>query len=268
MTRSTVSELHVYPVKSLRGIALSECEVLQRGIRWDRHWMLVDASGRFLTQRQLPRMALVGTGVDGDGLTLAAAGMPALRVPLEASAEPVNVTVWRDTVLAHDVSAEADRWLSSFLGVACRIVRFPAEASRPVDPAYGQAGDETAFSDGFPLLLTGEASLADLNRRLTRPLPMARFRPNLVVAGAAPFAEDAWRRIRVGGLTLRVVKPCSRCIITTVDPARGEVDGDEPLRTLANFRQRGNKVYFGQNVIPDGGGTIRVGDRIEVLEAV
>jgi hypothetical protein len=135
-----------------------------------------------------------------------------------------------------------------------------------VDPAYGRAGDETAFSDGFPLLLTSEGSLAELNGRLARTVPMARFRPNLVVAGAEPFAEDAWRRIRVGGVDLRVVKPCSRCLITTVDPERGEVDGDEPLRALAQFRERGSKVYFGQNVIPDAEGVVRVGDAVEVLE--
>jgi len=267
MIRLEVSELCVYPVKSLGGIALAESDVLRRGLRWDRHWMVVDASGRFLTQRQLPRMALVATRVGGDGLLLNAPGMPALRLPPDASGEPVTVTVWRDTVVAHAASVEADRWLRDFLGVACRLVRFAPSSSRPVDPAYGAQGDETAFSDGFPVLLAGDASLAELNRHLARPLAMSRFRPNLVVAGAAPFAEDGWRRIRAGGVALRVVKPCSRCLITTVDPARGEVDGDEPLRALAKFRQRDNKVYFGQNLIPDSEGVIRVGDPVEVLEA-
>ncbi|MCU0970801.1 MAG: MOSC N-terminal beta barrel domain-containing protein [Gammaproteobacteria bacterium] len=267
MIRLEVSELRVYPVKSLGGVALDESDVQRRGLRWDRHWMVVDASGRFLTQRQLPRMALVATRVDGDGLLLNAPGMPALRLPLDASGEPVTVTVWRDTLVARAASVEADRWLSDFLGMACRLVRFPAASSRPVDPAYARPGDETAFSDGFPLLLAGDGSLAELNRHLARPLAMSRFRPNLVVAGAEPFAEDGWRRIRVGGVALRVAKPCSRCLITTVDPARGEVDGDEPLRALAAFRQRGNKVYFGQNLIPDSEGVIRVGDRVEVLEA-
>jgi hypothetical protein len=261
-----VLELHAYPVKSFGGIALRQSEVLRRGLRWDREWMVVDASGRFLTQRQLPRMALVSTCIDGAGLVLTAPAMPALQLPLEASGGPLTVTVWRDTVVADAVGAEADGWLSSFLGLSCRLVRFPAASSRPVDPAYGRAGDETAFADGFPLLLASEGSLAELNRRLARTVPMARFRPNLVVAGAEPFAEDAWRRIRVGGVDFRVAKPCSRCLITTVDPERGEVDGDEPLRALARFRERGNKVYFGQNVIPDGEGLVRVGDPVEVLE--
>jgi hypothetical protein len=264
--RAAVSELHVYPVKSLGGISLPACEVTRRGLRWDRHWMVVDEAGRFLTQRQLPRMALVHTRVDHDGLELTASGMAPLRVPLEAPGEPLTVSVWRDTVRAHRVGGQTDRWLSDALAVSCRLVRFPADAARPVVPVYGAADDETAFSDGFPLLLIGEGSLAELNRRLGRPLPMARFRPNIVVAGTEPFAEDAWRRTSVGGLTLRVVKPCSRCLVTTVDPDRGEVDGDEPLRTLATFRQQGNKVYFGQNAIPDGEGGLRVGDAVKVLE--
>lgn len=266
MSTLRVSELWVHPVKSCRGIALDRAEVSPRGLRCDRHWMVVDEAGRFLTQRDLPAMATIAPVVGTSSLLLRAPGRDDLELPLDAAAGEAVVTVWRDTLKAVAVSPAADRWLTAHLGLACRLVRFADDVRRPVDPAYGAPGDETAFSDGFPLLLVGAGSLDELNRRLPRPLPMRRFRPNLVVEGAAPYAEDGWRRIRVGPITLRVVKPCSRCAITTVDPDRGVRDGSEPLETLATYRRRDGKVYFGQNVIPDGPGEIRVGDTVEVLE--
>ena len=266
MSTLRVTGLWIYPVKSCRGIALDHAEVAARGLRWDRHWMVIDEAGRFRTQRDLPAMATIAPAVTPDALVLCAPGRPDLELPHDGAGEAVVVTVWRDTVAARTVSEAADRWLSVHLGVACRLVRFADDVRRPVDPTYGAPGDETAFSDGFPLLLIGQGSLDELNRRLPRPLPMRRFRPNLVVAGAAPHAEDDWRRIRTGSITLRVVKPCSRCAITTVDPERGVRDGAEPLETLATYRRREGRVYFGQNVIPDGAGAVRVGDLVEVLD--
>jgi uncharacterized protein YcbX len=263
MSTLRVSELWIYPVKSCRGIVLEHAEVSARGLRWDRHWMVVDEVGRFLTQRDLPALATVAPVVTPDALVLRAPGRPDLELPHGAAVGETVVTVWRDTLEAQTVSEAADRWLSEHLGVVCRLVRFADGVRRAVDPAYGAPGDETAFSDGFPLLLIGQGSLDELNRRLPRPLPMRRFRPNLVVEGAAPHAEDDWRRIRVGPTALRVVKPCSRCAITTVDPDRGGRDGPEPLETLATYRRR---VYFGQNVIPDGAGEIRVGDSVAVID--
>jgi len=265
MTRLRVTELWTYPVKSCRGVALDHASVEARGLRWDRHWMVVDTSGRFLTQRDLPAMATIVPTVTAAALVLRAPGRPDLVLPHGPAGDQAVVTVWGDTVEARTVSAAADRWLSQHLGVGCRLVRFPEDARRPVDPTYGAPGDETAFSDGFPLLLIGQGSLDALNSRLAQPLPMRRFRPNLVVAGAPPHAEDDWRRIRIGAITLRVVKPCSRCVITTVDPDQGVRAGAEPLETLATYRRRDGRVYFGQNVIPDGAGEIRVGDPVEVL---
>ncbi|MCU0766508.1 MAG: MOSC N-terminal beta barrel domain-containing protein [Gammaproteobacteria bacterium] len=260
-----VSELWVYPVKSCRGIALEQAEIGPRGIRWDRHWMVVDTAGQFLTQRQLPAMALVRTALRDDGLALEAPGRAPITVPYDAGEERIRVRVWGDEVPARAVSTAADRWLTDVLTAPCRLVSFPDDAPRAVDAQYGRPGDETAFSDGFPLLLIGQGSLDDLNVRLREPLPMRRFRPNLVVAGAAPYAEDDWRRVRAGALELRVVKPCSRCAITTVDPERGVRDGGEPLDTLARYRRRNGRVYFGQNVIPDGPGVLRIGDAVAVL---
>jgi MOSC domain-containing protein len=266
MSTLRVTALWNYPVKSCRGIGLDSAQVSARGLRWDRHWMVVDQSGRFLTQRDLPAMATIAPNVTSEVLRLRAPGRPDLELPLDAVGGAALVMIWRDTLRAHAVSEAADRWLSDHLGVACRLVRFADDVCRSVDPAYGVPGDETAFSDGFPLLLVGQGSLDELNRRLSRPLPMRRFRPNLVVEGAGAHAEDGWRLIRAGPVSLRVVKPCSRCAITTVDPDRGVRDGAEPLETLATYRRRDGKVYFGQNVIPDGAGEIRVGDIVEVID--
>ena len=268
MSGLRVTELWAYPVKSCRGIRLDRAAVTARGLAWDRHWMVVDEAGHFLTQRQLPAMATIGTALTAESLVLSSPGAPDLTVPLAAAGERVEVLVWNDTVGAHAVSAAADRWLAGRLGVPCRLVRFPDDGRRPVDPRYGLPGDETAFSDGFPLLLIGQGSLDGLNARLPVPIGMRRFRPNLVVAGAAPHAEDGWRRIRVGEVAFRVVKPCSRCAITTVDPDQGVRDGVEPLQALATYRRRDGKVWFGQNTIPDNTGEIRVGDPVEVVETV
>lgn len=265
MAVPVLSGLYRYPVKSLRGEALDALELGARGPALDRHWMVVDSEGRFLTQRQQPRMALVATRIDpAGGLHLAAAGMPEIAVA-HAAAERTTVTVWGDTLQAAPVDPAADAWLSRFLGQPCRLVAFAAEARRPVDPAYAAAQDQVGFADGFPLLLIAQASLDDLNARLQQALPMRRFRPNLVVSGCAPYAEDGWRRIRIGDLTLRVVKPCSRCVIPTIDPDTGE-RGAEPMRTLLGYRQRDNKVWFGQNLIHDGLGRLALGMPVEVIE--
>lgn len=261
----TLKALYRFPVKSLRGIAETVLPIGPRGPLFDRHWMVVAPDGRFLTQRQLPRMALVDVQLDDQGrVQLAAPGMAALTVA-EHGAERFAVTVWNDTLDGLAVDPAADAWLSGFLGQPCRLVRLPDDARRAVDPAYAAPDDQVGFADGFPLLLISQASLDHLNERLAEPVPMLRFRPNLVVEGCAAHAEDQWRRIRIGGLTFRVVKPCSRCPIPTVDIATGE-RGVEPLRTLMTYRRRDNRVYFGQNLLHDGVGELRVGMPVEVLE--
>jgi uncharacterized protein YcbX len=264
-----VTELNIYPVKSTRRIALSESEVLPRGLPWDRRWMLVDASGKFITGRQHPRLATVQTEIGDNVLHIHAAGHDSLSLPLvPRERRVVEVTVWKDSVDALLAGSEADAWFSDFLGLDCRLVQMTDDISRGVNPDYGRAGDQVSFADGFPLLLISEASLTDLNSRLDQPVEMRRFRPNLVIDGDLPYAEDDWRRIRVGEVEFEGVKNCSRCVFTTIDPDTGEKSPDmEPLRTLSSYRRRPEGgVYFGQNLIPRGAGVIRVGDSVTVLE--
>lgn len=263
----TVAHLFVYPVKSCRGIALDAAEIVATGFRHDRNWMIVDAASEMITQREQPRLALVGVAVDGGSLTLSAPAMPAFSMPLADVAETIATNVFGAAVTARAVASKADDWLTRYLGVRCRLVTLSAGAKRELDPRYARPGDTTGFSDGFPFLLFSQASLDDLNRRIgAAPLPLARFRPNIVVRGAAPFAEDSWKRLRIGSTTFRVVKPCARCAIPTVDPDTAAT-GKEPLKTLATFRRgAGGQVFFGQNVIHDGPGSIRVGDAVTILE--
>ena len=240
-------------------------DVDARGPLHDRHWMLVTPEGRFLTQRELPCMALVLPKIVDDGLLLHAPGMFDLEVVAESD-EELQVQIWRDTCTARVMSPAADQWMSDFLGVSARLVYLSPESTRQLDPAYARSGDQTGFSDGFPFLLISQASLDDLNRRMGLNLPMERFRPNLVVSGCEPYAEDGWKRIRIGELSFRVVKPCSRCVIPTVNPETGEREGNEPLKTLMIYRKEGNNVYFGQNLIHDGTGYLETGMTVEVLE--
>jgi uncharacterized protein YcbX len=264
---SYLSGLYVYPIKSAGGLSLGASDVDERGLRYDRRWMLVDETGCFMSQRRFPRMALIGIRIEPDHLVVDAPGMPSLEVPLRPiTGRLMLARVWDDLVEGLKVSDDADRWFGEFLGVRCRLVYLSDESVRPVDPAYGRPGDRVGLADGFPFLLISEASLSDLNARLEQPVPMNRFRPNLVVRGCQPFAEDGWKLVRVGSLTFRVVKPCSRCTITTVDQGSA-VMGKEPLRTLARFRKVGTKVLFGQNLIHDEVGTLSVGDPVKVVQA-
>lgn len=232
--------------------------------------MVVDSqSGRFLTQRLLPQMTqLLARWQGSEQLLLAAPGMPDLQVALpDEDADLRGVTIWRDSLRVPDAGEAAADWLSRFLGRACRLVQVPEARARQVDTAYAEVGERVAFADGFPLLLIGQASLDDLAQRVGRPLQMQRFRPNLVVEGAAPYAEDGWKRIRIGSLELRVVKGCSRCIMTTLDPQTGARSADrEPLATLQGYRERDGEVYFGQNLIACGTGELALGQLVEVLE--
>ena len=267
MSELILSGLYHYPVKSLAGIPLQRSVLDHYGLQYDRRWMLVDQEGEFLSQRREPRMALIGQRIEGEELILHAVGSRELHLPLRpASAAWIEVRIWNESCRAQHCGEQADRWLSDFMGQACRLVYLPESESRRVDPDYAVETDRTAFSDGFPLMLLSEGSLAELNGRLEVPVPMSRFRPNLVVSGCEPFAEDGWNRLRIGGVTFRVVKPCARCIITTIDPATAE-RGSEPLQTLSEYRLRGNKVHFGQNLLHDASGSLALGMRVEVLAA-
>lgn len=266
-----------HPVKSARGLRLATAETGPTGLRHDRRWMIVDAAGRFVSQREDPRLGRIVPEIGDGSLRLTAPGLAApglaeqglgeLTLPLTPGDGPRrSVTIWGDRVEALACGPEADAWVAALLGPGHRLVAMPDDAVRPVDPDYADPGDRVSFADGFPYLLTTTASLDELNRRAGTGLTMERFRANLVVDGAEPFEEDRWRRIRVGDVVFRVAKPCARCVVTTLDPDTQEA-GPEPLRTLARFRTRGGgKVLFGQNLLPVGGGTLRVGDPVEVLE--
>jgi len=262
----TLSGLTVYPVKSARGIALETAVVGARGVEGDRRWMVVDGARTFVSQRTHPRLALVSVAAEGERLVLTAPGAsPLAVVPPPAAVAAVPVRVWDDTCDAQPAGPDAARWLSGLLGLACELVFLPDGSHRPVAPRAGAPAAEVAFADAYPFLLISEASLEDLNRRLARPVPMDRFRPNLVVQGCRPYAEDGWRTIRIGSMVFHLVKPCSRCVVTTVDQATGE-RGREPLATLATYRESGGKVTFGQNLVHRGPGTLRLGDEVAVLD--
>lgn len=248
----TIASLHVYPVKSCRGIELAESPLLDTGLEHDREWMVVTPGGRFLTQREEPRLALVDVGLDPRRLHLASAGSGDLDVPLDSRGASVEVVVWRDRCRALDEGDVAADWLGDVLGRKVRLVRFDPTARRRSDPAWtGQTAAYSQFSDGFPLLAISRASLDDLNSRLPQPLPVNRFRPNLVLDGLPAYGEDRMGDLVADGLRLRAVKPCLRCKITTTDQGTGTVDGEEPLRTLKAYRwnARMHGIAFGQNVI-------------------
>jgi uncharacterized protein len=258
--------LYHYPIKSCRGTSLDEAVVGVRGIVADRHWMVVDASGNFLTQRELPRMALIAPRMSGGAMEVAAPGMQTLNIPLGNEGPRADVKVWDDRCAAVDEGDAAAAWFTRFLSVTARLVRMPDDEVRRVDPTYASPEDQVGFADGFSFLLTSRASLDELNRRLPTPLPMNRFRPNVVVDGVVPFEEDGWKRIRIDGITFTVAKPCARCAITTTDQNTAE-RSKEPLRTLATFRNvRGRGVMFGQNLIHDRPGVLHVGAVVEVLD--
>lgn len=264
-----VSALFRYPVKSLGGHPLDSVALEHCGIAGDRRWMVVDARNRFVTRREVPAMALVGVEVTATGLVLT---HPALgRCAVDRADERgavVDATIWRDTVSVRLGADAADAFLSAALGRSVRLAFQYDPLARPVHSAHALDGDHVSLADGFPLLLTTEASLDALNRRLPAPVGMARFRPNLVIAGAGPWQEDRWRLIRVGETVLRLAKPCSRCVITTQEPDTGErLGGDEPLATLrAMGRMVRHGIMFGENAVPERLGTLRLGDPVEVLE--
>lgn len=256
-----------YPVKSCRGIPVDRARVGARGIDDDRRWMIVDRDGAFVTQREEPRLALVDVALEEGLLRLAAPGTDDVLVPSRLAAGPrVTVRVWRSTVdaIPHE---GASAFFSRFLGREVRAVYMPDDVRRAIDPVFSREGDVVSFADGYPLLAATRASLDDLSARLEVPLSMARFRPNVVVEGSAPWEEDRWAAITIGEVRFRAPKPCDRCSITTIDPATGRI-GKEPLRTLATFRRRDGKVLFGVNLIPDlaldASAEIAVGDPVAV----
>lgn len=270
MAHATITALNVYPVKSCRGIAIDHAAIELTGFPADRHWMVVDEKGGFLCQRRAPRLATIIPELTTNGLTLGAADMPCLHVAAEAGGAKVDVGVILDRCSAIDVGPEPAEWLSEYLERPARLVRFDPHETRPINPQFytGDIPSAAEFSDGFPFLIASESSLADLNSRLDEPVPMNRFRPNVVLEGLAPFDEDRIHELVDGPIRLQMARPCTRCKIVTTDQITGEVPGMEPLTTLRTFRW--NKelpgIMFGHYaVVADGiGCRLRVGQRLEI----
>jgi hypothetical protein len=261
-----ISAITIYPVKSLAGNSVEDAEVVETGFRDDRSWMIVGEDGVFITQRQHPMLALIRTEVTEAGIRLSVPGRDSIEVTAVDDGHSVPVEVWEQPCNGVDQGSAAAELFSEYLGRPCRLVRMHAGFRRRIKPKYYSGEDASLrFADSMPFLLISEASLADLNRRLDEPVPMDRFRPNLVVSGGNAFQEDAWKRIRVGGVLMQVVKSCVRCEITTIDQETG-VKGIEPLETLGTYRTGAKGVLFGRHLLHESLGNIRVGDEVEVIE--
>jgi uncharacterized protein YcbX len=261
-----IQDLYVYPIKSLAGIRLKEATVEERGFELDRRWMLVEESGKFISQRTCPMMAMLQVEITETALLVYHISSPAnfIHVPFEAQGEMVSsVKVWDDEMPAQLVSKEIDEWFSEILKVKIRLVKMPDSTKRKVDPRYAVNKESVSFADGMPYLLIGQKSLDELNSKLDDAVPMNRFRPNIVFSGGDAFSEDTWGKIQIGEVDFQVVKPCARCVMVTVDQTTGD-KAAEPLKTLAEFRKEGNKILFGQNMVALSNGIIKVGDKLKL----
>ncbi len=268
MPNYTLTHIFIYPVKSLGGIKLNSAQVTARGLKYDRQWMIVDEHGNFLTQRRKPSMALIDTSLSEKFLTLKYRyqDITPLRVGVnESTGEKIKVKIFDEILPAYLVSEEADEWLSDALGMKCRLVVMTDEIKRYVDKKYARKNETVGFADGFPFLILGQASLDLLNSKLENKLNIDRFRPNFVFSGGEPHDEDKWNKIKIGDIKFSVVKPCARCVITTINQKTGE-RGKEPLLTLSGYRKTGAKIYFGQNMLAENSGVISIEDKIEILE--
>ncbi|MCW6035604.1 MOSC domain-containing protein [Spirulina subsalsa FACHB-351] len=271
-----VSELAIYPIKSCRGIALTQAQVLSKGFLWDREFMITNEQGQFLTQREFPQLATLGVTIDGERITLSGEAIAPLSVQTTNQGTSQEVQVWRDRTPAIDQGETVAQWLTQALALPfpVRLFRQSPHPLRIADPHYtGRTDQPVSFADAYPFLLTNTASLAELNRRLeatygnsSQQVPMARFRPNIVIHSDHPFLEDHWQTVQIGALRFAVVKPCSRCLVTTTDQQTGQRNPlKEPLKTLNTFRNQGGQIMFGQNLIPLAEGRIAVGDPVTVI---
>lgn len=266
MTTYKLHEIWTYPVKSLQGVALNTANVEDRGLQHDRRWMLTDDKGMFITQRKYPQLAMVRLKWNKNQIVLQHTKQRQVFFSTnQTSSKKIEVQVWKATCEAVEVSEEINQWFSELLQKDCKLVYMPATTRRIVDPDYAPQNTITGFADGFPFLLISQASLDDLNSRMEIPIPMDRFRPNLVVSGTKPYEEDTWKMIRIGNIVFQVAKPCARCVFTTIDQETG-IQGKEPLKTLSTYRKADNKILFGQNLVQLQTGKIQEGDRVEIIE--
>ncbi|WP_371374395.1 MOSC domain-containing protein [Thalassotalea aquiviva] len=260
----TLTDIMIYPIKSTAGIALNKAHIGDTGLPLDRHFVITDLNGKFITGRTKAQLVHVKTKMQGQALSVRAPGMPDLELnPLNFANEYQQVQVWQDKIDGQTCNKEADDWFSQYLNTPCRLFYYGHKSARQVVNSEHQL----SFADGFPLLGISKASLDDLNQKLAEPVTMAQFRPNLIFSGTLPFAEDGWLQIAIGECQFLVAKPCSRCIFTTVDALTGERNPlREPLTTLMKYRQaEDGQIYFGQNMIPLTKGELNVGDEVRIL---
>ncbi|MEM6801298.1 MAG: MOSC N-terminal beta barrel domain-containing protein [Bacteroidota bacterium] len=266
-----LSAIYIYPIKSCAGISLEQAELTGRGIAYDRRWMLVDQEGKSLTQRESSEMALLQTAIDKQSLRIwhSRKKIAPLEIPLSIpKTQAMQVELWGDIFEASIYSEAANQWFSGIIGKACKLVYMHEESKRPVDPRYAIKDEIVSMADGYPYLIIGEAALAQLNQKLhakgESSIPMDRFRPNLVFSGGEAHAEDNWKELSIGKTRFAAVKPCARCIMTTIDQQTGQA-GKEPLKTLNQYRREGNKVLFGMNLLLLESGNLAVGNTIELI---
>lgn len=260
-----ISEIYIYPIKSLGGISVNQAEVTDRGFKYDRRWMLIDDNNRFLSQREVAKMALLKVSLSDNGVTaINSIDDSSLLIPFVPQKNDfIKVTIWDDTCTGQLVSDEADKWFTKALGLDCRLVYMPDDSHRPTDPRYTD-NNITSLSDGYPFMIIGQASLDELNSHLDEALPINRFRPNLVFKGGAPYQEDTMNEFIINDIHFNGVKLCARCNITTINQDDAS-KGKEPLKTLSGYRSKNKKIYFGQNVVHKGTGIIAIGDELSVL---
>jgi uncharacterized protein YcbX len=266
-----LSEIWIYPIKSLGGISLKEAKITDRGLEHDRRWLLVDENGLFLSQRECSELALFQPEINGNSLIITHRIKQevvhiSLNQTFSKATSKTNVKVWDDTIEAHEVDEEISNWFSKMLDCSVRLVYMPEESHRKVEPDFSKTGNEiNSFSDGFPFLLIGQSSLDDLNSRLKQAVSMNRFRPNFVFVNGDAYEEEAWDEFKIGQVTFYGVKPCGRCVITTIDQELGVKSGKDPLFTLSKYKKIGDRVIFGQNLISTQLGEVRIGDEIIIL---
>ncbi len=272
MSQIKISALYTYPIKSCGGIRHQTIGLDQRGLSYDRRWVVTDPLGQFFTMREVHQMALIQPTLTDSEMILTYPDMPTLHIPLiTGNGKQLEVVVWKSVSTAVDEGDEVAEWFSQILGTPARLFKMADDFYRKTSTDFTEVAGELAFADGYPILFISEGSLADLNSRLTEQgkdaVPMTRFRPNVVITGCDPYTEDTWKQVSIGGVSFEGVKPCARCVITTVDPATGQVpDVKEPLATLASYRKSPKGPLFGQNVIHRGLGSLSVGDVILLSE--
>jgi uncharacterized protein YcbX len=267
LPKISLTDIRIYPIKSLAGIQLSQAEVQPQGLCDDRLFMLVDENGMFITQRKYPQLALLNTHSSVEGLRIDTTNFSSLTIKeTDFTAKTTSVKIWQDECLGIIATEQVNQWFSHYLGFPVKLIKYNKNAPRPVDPNYSSPNDIVSFADGFPLLVITQTSLNDLNSKLETPVSMTNFRPNIVVDGCEAYAEDDWKRIQIGDVKFDAIKRCRRCVLTTVDPKTGmKSENGQPLKVLSQYRKSEGGVFYGMNLIPRSKGIIRVTDKVEII---